>query len=81
MITSKLDANQVIKESFDENQNALKTIGVGGSLVPEKYDKIALTYDIFNNISTVTYFDGVTQLCVLTLSYDEFNRLTQVVRS
>lgn len=81
MITSKLDANQVLKESFDETNKALKTIGVGGSLVPEKYTSISLTYDIFNNIATVTYFQNSTQIALLTLSYDSNNRLTQVVRS
>ncbi|NDE09886.1 MAG: hypothetical protein EBZ95_04880 [Chitinophagia bacterium] len=81
MITSKLDANQVIKEGFDEANKALKTIGVGGTLVPEKYTSISLTYDGMGNIATVTYFNGLVQVGILTLSYDGSNRLMQVVRT
>ncbi len=81
MITSKLDANQVLKESFDDESQALKTIGVGGALVPEKYTAITLTYDGSGNIATVTYFDGAVQVALLTLTYNGSNQLTQVVRS
>lgn len=81
MISSKLDSNQVIKKSFDETNAAIKTIGAGGSLVPEKYNSISLTYDGSGNIATVTYYDGAVQVAMLSLTYDGNNRLTQVVRS
>ena len=42
IIISKLDAAQIARLSFDEANDAVKTIGVGGALVPEKYDKLAL---------------------------------------
>lgn len=84
-IVSKLDANQAIRKSFDDTNEALKTIGVGGALVPDKYDSISLTYVLAGNgtgeIQTVTYRLNGTQIALLTLTYDGSNRLSSVTRS
>lgn len=80
MISSKLDANQIQKLSFDEQEKALRTVGVGGKLVPEVYSAITLTYDGAGNIATVVYLDGTTTVAQLNLTYDGSNRLIQVTR-
>lgn len=80
MITSKLDANQIQKLSFDEANEAVRSIGIGGKLVPDVYSRIALTYDSSENIQTVSYYDGATLVCVLNLTYDGSNRLINVER-
>ena len=80
MITSKLDANQIQKLSFDEANEAVRSIGIGGKLVPDVYSAITLTYDGAGNIATVVYLDGATTVAQLNLTYDGSNRLIQVVK-
>lgn len=84
-VGSKLDANQVLKESYDAAANALKVLGIGGNLVPDQYDEIDLTYVAAGpgsgEIETVTYSLNGNQIAVLTLSYDGINRLSNVTRS
>lgn len=89
---SDLDANQIIRRygfyldnPGETPPGGLPVINVGGTLVPEKYDQIELTYvasgDGAGEIETVTYsFEG-SQVALLTLSYDGSNRLVNVVRS
>lgn len=85
ILKSKLDANQVIRKSYDEAAEALKVIPAGGVLVPDTYTSIELTYIASGNgtgeIGTVTYYNDVTQVALLTLGYDSSNRLISVVRS
>lgn len=91
---SQLDANQVIRRSgadlSDAGNQSLPTgglgvVNLGGTLVPEKYDQIDLTYVTSGNgvgeVETATYFLEGNQIAVLTLSYDSSNRLASVVRS
>lgn len=80
MISSKLDANQIQKLSFDEANEAVRSIGVGGKLVPDVFDSIQLQYDGSGNISVVTYLASGNTVAVLNLQYDGSNRLTQVTR-
>jgi hypothetical protein len=84
-IVSKLDADQVMRKSYDDAVEALKTIGVGGTLVPEQYDAIALTYVPSGNgageIQTVTFSKDGSDIATLTLTYDGVNRLSTVTRS
>lgn len=84
-IFSKLDADQVIRKSYEDSAEALKVIQIGGNLVPEKYDNIALTYVLSGNgvgeIQTVTYSLSGNDIAVLTLSYDGSNRLINVQRT
>lgn len=84
-IISKQDADQVIRLSFDDAAQALKTIGVGGTLVPEEYDAIALTYVAAGNgageIETVTFSKDGSPIALLTLTYDGVNRLSTVTRT
>lgn len=79
------DPGQVIKESFSESAQAIKTIAVGGSLVPETFDSMDLTYVAAGNgvgeIHTVTYKSGATTIATLTLTYDASNRISNVTRA
>lgn len=69
---------------LDANKN-LKVLSVGGTLVPENYDNLVLTYVPSGNgagqVQTVTYKLSTTTIATLTLSYDSGNNLTSVVRS
>lgn len=85
---SQLDQRQVTVQSFDEANDALRVIGVGGSFVVNGYDYIALTYVASGNgqgeIETATYKTGGssgTTIAVLTLTYDASNRLSTVTRT
>lgn len=91
---SQLDANQVIRRSGADLSDptnpsvpsaGLGVVSLGGTLVPEKYDQIDLTYVAAGNgvgeVETATYFLDGSQIAVLTLSYDASNRLSSVVRS
>lgn len=90
---SGLDANQIIRRSGADltsgNQvlpdGGLGVVNLGGSLVPEKYDEIVLTYVAAGNgageIETATYLLDSQQVAVLTLTYDGSDRLSTVVRS
>lgn len=85
IIVSKQDADQIIRLSYDDATRALKMLPVGGNLVPDKYTSIVLTYIVAGNgagqIGTVTYFNDVVQVALLTLTYDVSDRLIQVVRT
>ena len=90
---SGLDANQIIRRAgvnlSDPTQPTpaagLAVLSVGGTLVPEKYDQIDLTYVVAGNgigeIATATYFLAAVQVALLNLSYDASNRISSVVRS
>lgn len=75
-----LDFAQVLKQSFDDSAQALKMLGIGGTLVPEKYDSIQLAYT-GDNLTEVTYKLAGSTVAVLTLAYDGSNKLIQVTRS
>lgn len=74
-----IDFSQVLKQSFDDASQALKILGIGGSLVPEKYDTIQLAYT-GDNLTEVTYKMAGNTIAVLTLAYTN-DKLTQVNRS
>lgn len=88
---SKLDYTQVIKRagvSLDGQtvpSGGLAVTSVGGTLVPESYDEIDLTYVAAGNglgeIETVTYSKDGSPLATLTLTYDAQNRITNITRS
>lgn len=88
---SQLDADQVIKRAGvalsggDLPSVGLAVTNVGGSLVPESYDDLDLTYVAAGNgageIETVTYNDNGSAIATLTLQYDAQNRLIKVTRS
>ncbi|MBC8553199.1 MAG: hypothetical protein H8D23_26565 [Candidatus Brocadiales bacterium] len=60
-------------------------VKIAGSLVPESYDEITLTYVSAGNgvgeIETVTYKKDGSTIATLTLSYDGDDKLSGVVRS
>jgi len=80
-----LDANQVIESSFDPTYEAIDVVNIGGSLVPDLYDEIDLTYVTVGNgigqIETATYKLSTLNIATLTLTYDSSNRIIKVVRS
>lgn len=85
---TNLDDSQVIKQSFEESNDALRVRQIAGNLVTEKYDYIALTYVPSGNgvgeIQTVTYKtggSGGTTVATLTLAYNGDNKLSSVTRS
>ena len=59
MAMTLLDPGQVVKTVYDGDKEAIKVSQIGGSLVPELYDTITLTYVAAGNgageIQTVTY--------------------------
>lgn len=89
MAQDKRDANQVLRAAARELSTptdiALATQMAGGSLVPEEFDQITLTYVAAGNgvgeIETAEYRNNGSLIATLTLSYDASNRLIDVVRS
>ena len=86
---SKLDYTQVIKRSgvaLDMSaglpNTGLGVLNVGGTLVPEAYDELDLTYvGATDKIQTVTFKLSGNTIATLTLTYDGSDRITNVVRS
>ncbi len=85
MSLSKRDFPQVLKGSFDDANGALRFVGVGGTLVPEKFDELDLSYipsgNGAGNVGTVVYKLSGTTIATLTLVYDASGNLTTVNRS
>ena len=73
-----MDFAQVLKQSFDNDAQALKILDTG-SLVPKEYDTIQLAYT-GDDLTEVTYKNSGVTVAVLTLQYTS-GRLTQVSRS
>lgn len=84
-LNSKLDAPQIIREVFDASTESIQVKSVGGSLVPDIYDSIVITYVVSGNgigeISTASYKLDNVIIATLTLTYDGSNRLIEVVRT
>lgn len=51
----------------------------GGSLVPDRYDEIDMTYSSPGVMDTATYSLAGTEICTLTFTYDGTD-VTNVVR-
>lgn len=85
MARSLLDPGQIIKSAFDDASESFKIQNSGGTLVPEEYDEIDLTYIVAGNgsgeVGVVVYKLAGNTIATLTLAYDASNRLTQVVKS
>lgn len=85
MVMKLLDPGQIVKTVYDDDKEAFKVSQIGGSLVPELYDTIELTYVASGNgageIQTVTYSLAGDDVALLTLAYDGSNRLASVTRS
>lgn len=85
---SQLDMQQVIRKQavvLPDGSIAQQVSVLTGSLVPEQYDEIDLTYIVAGpgagEIGTVIYKLNGSAIATLTLSYDGSNRLIQVLRS
>ena len=98
MSRTLLDPSQVIKDGYDEAAQSHRVeitgnapggtpfkVEVLGSLVPQPYDEIVLTYIPSGNgagqIGTVTYKLATVFVALLTLTYDGSNRLIDVTRT
>lgn len=84
---SRLDGHQTLQHAYDDAKQAHRVLNLG-SLVPEEYDYIALTYVTAGNgigeIETVIYKTGGvsgTTVATLTLTYDSNDKLETVTRS
>jgi hypothetical protein len=79
------DVGSITRAIFDYPTNSSRVLGVGGTLVPDKYDSIALTYIPSGNgagqVGTVTYSLASAPIATLTLTYDASNRVINVARS
>lgn len=87
MPLSQKDGQQVLRASFDDNLEALKSIDMS-ALIPAAYDYMSLTYVASGNgageVETVTYKSGGasgTTVATLTLTYDASNRVETITRS
>jgi hypothetical protein len=70
-----------VKHALEVASNGLLQVQVGGVTVPENFSEIDLTYDVDENLSTVTYIVPSQPNVVLTLSYDVNGNLTKVLAS
>ncbi len=81
-MSTDLDFEQVIKESFDETNSALQVRGVGGTLVSEKFDKVDATYpDAITEV--YSYSLGGVGVGVVTVIYTDATKadLSSVTRT
>ena len=85
MATNQMNSENIFRAAYDPATQSLQMLPTGGTLVPEKFDGVALTYVASGNgageIETVIYSLGGNPICTLTLSYDSQSRLVNVVRS
>lgn len=75
---SDLDADQVIRTVYIPEDEALRVSNLG-TLVPEEYDEIDLSYT-GDNLTGVVYKSLGMTVATLTLSYSG-DKLIQVLRS
>lgn len=72
-------------EAKQDNEIALLTARLSGSLVPAAFDEVDLTYVTVGNgigqVETATYKLATVTVKTLTLSYDGSDRLSTVVAS
>ena len=80
-LNTKLDASQVVREVFDADSESIKVKAVGGTLVPDTFDAIDLTYNGNGDVATATYKLSGNTIATLTLSYNGLFQLTGVVKS
>lgn len=76
--TTNLDANQVLKKSFNDSDATLST---STFLTAKAGNKITLTIsttDIANDTETYSYFDGVNLLYTIKVIYTDGDR-TQMI--
>jgi hypothetical protein len=83
--TSTKTTENILRDVYDFPTKSLQILPAGGTLVPDKYDDIVLTYVPSGNgvgqIQTVTYKLSGGTIATLTLTYDSSNRLIEVMRS
>jgi len=80
-----LDSGQVIEASFDPLYDVINVRNISGTLVPDVYDQIDLTYvpsgPGAGQIQTAIYKLQSVTIATLTISYDGSNRISSVVRT
>lgn len=91
-INNNFDFQQIIKKVYEspnvvdaENPNLLRVRNIGGSLVPDVYDEVFLTYvsggAADGEIATATYYLNSNLITTLTLEYYPDGLLKRVVRT
>lgn len=91
-INNNFDFQQIIKKVYEspnvvgaENPNLLRVRNIGGSLVPDIYDEVFLTYvsggAADGEIATATYYLNSNLITTLTLEYYPDGLLKRVVRT
>jgi hypothetical protein len=80
MSMSTLDSPQVIKTVFNAPNSSLNVTPIGGSIINAVYNNIQLSYT-GNNLTTVQYYQDLTLVNTLTLTYDGSNNLIEVVKT
>ena len=77
---SNLDANQVLRASFDDEKGKLALVNASG-LIPNEHDEIDLSYT-GDDLTTVTYKLGGSTVATLPITYDvPGGKITNVTRS
>lgn len=78
---NNFDANQVLKKIYDNTGNYIR-VSAFSPPAPIEYDNLLIGYISGGNgdgeIGTVTYFQGVTQVAEITITYDASNRISTV---
>ena len=85
MSTLQMDIGNIARAVYDVPTSAYKVLPVGGTLVPDHYDSITLTYITSGNgvgqVGTVVYNLSGGTVATLTLTYDSSGRVITVTRS
>ena len=75
-LNDNFDSNQIIKKVYElpevpnaVNPNLLRVRNIGGTLVPEIYDEIYLTYNEIDEPATTSYYLNSTLLVTLSWEY------------
>ena len=75
---SGINGQQILRKTFNANESATQMLNMG-SLVPESFDEVALSYT-GSNLTTAVYKKATVTIATLTLTYSGSN-LTNVVRT
>jgi len=84
-ILSRLDANQIIKATYDPVTGTMKYSATGGSLVTEPFDEQDYTYVAAGNgageIETIVYKLSGATIATVTYTYDASDRVINSKRT
>lgn len=85
MSRSLLDPGQIIQTAFDDSTGGFSVQQLGGSLVPEEFDELSLSYVTsgfgIGELDQVVYKLNSVTIATLQFSYNASDQLIGVVRS